>query len=187
VERLRGLVSDDDPKVRRIAVEALGELEDYRATGALTDALRDKDVRVRRAAAQALGEVENHKAAGPLERALEDPDPVVRRLAAQSLGELDGLKRAPARLVTALTDRDAELAIIAARSLGEIGDTVVVPALANAYRSEDPRLRYSVVSALSELEDGRGDAVLNLASKDRDQIVRHKAAEILEDREDDDD
>ena len=68
-----------------------------------------------------------------------------------------------------------------------LGGWVAVPALANAYRSEDPRLRYSVVSALSELEDGRGDAVLNLASKDRDQIVRHKAAEILEDREDDDD
>jgi hypothetical protein len=79
------------------------------------------------------------------------------------------------------------LAIIAARSLGEIGDTLVVPALASAYRSEDPRMRYSVVSALGELEDSRGNAVLSLARNDRDQIVRHKASEVLEDREDDDD
>jgi HEAT repeat protein len=152
----------------------------------LAEALRDKDVRVRRAAAQALGEVEDHKAAGPLAEALQDTDPVVRRLAAQSLGELDGLKRAPARLVTALSGPDDELAIIAARSLGEIGDTGVVPALATAYRSENPRLRYSVVSALEELEDHRGDQVLLAASKDRDQIVRHKAAEAIRDRDDDD-
>jgi HEAT repeat protein len=117
---------------------------------------------------------------------LDDPDPVVRRLAAQSLGELEGLKRAPARLVTALGDRDAELAVIAALSLGEIGDTVVVPALATAYRSENPRIRYSVVAALAELEDRRGDAVLNAASQDRDQVVRHKATEALRDRDDDD-
>jgi HEAT repeat protein len=149
--------------------------------------LGDKDVRVRRAAAQALGEVEDHKAAGPLVQAMDDPDPVVRRLAAQSLGELDGLKRAPARLVTALGDRDTEMAIIAALALKEIGDTAVVPALATAYRSDNPRLRYSIVAALAELEDHRGDAVLSQASNDRDQIVRHKAAEALRDREDDDD
>jgi HEAT repeat protein len=48
-------------------------------------------------------------------------------------------------------------------------------------------MRYSVVSALGELEDSRGNAVLSLARNDRDQIVRHKASEVLEDREDDDD
>lgn len=187
VDRLKRLVRDDDPEVRLAAVEALGEIEDYRATGELSDALQDKDVRVRRAAAEALGEVEDPKAGGPLDKALDDKDPVVRRLAAQALGELDGLPRAPARLVTALADRDIELAIIAAKALGEIGDSTVVPALATAYRSENPRLRYSVVSALAELDDGQGNEVLSLARKDPDQIVRHKASEVLKDREDDDD
>jgi HEAT repeat protein len=186
-ERLTPLVKDNDPGVRLAAVEALGEIEDYRSTGALTEALKDSDVRVRRAAAEALGEVEDQKAAGALEKALEDKDPVVRRLAAQSLGELDGLKRAPGRLVGALADRDQQLAIIAARSLGEIGDTTVVPALSTAYGSENPRLRFSVVSALADLDDERGNAVLGQARKDPDQIVRHKASEVLRDREDDDD
>lgn len=151
------------------------------------DALKDSDVRVRRAAAEALGDVEDQKAAGALEKALEDKDPVVRRLAAQSLGELDNLKRAPGRLVAALTDRDQQLAILAARSLGEIGDTTVVPALATAYRSDNPRMRYSVVAALADLEDRRGNEVLSVARKDPDQAVRHKASEVLHDREDDDD
>jgi HEAT repeat protein len=48
-------------------------------------------------------------------------------------------------------------------------------------------MRYSIVSALAELDDSRVNDVLTLARKDRDQIVRHKAAEALHDREDDDD
>ena len=59
--------------------------------------------------------------------------------------------------------------------------------MAAAYRSDSPRLRYSVVAALAELEDERGEAVLNVASNDRDQIIRQKAAEALRDREDHDD
>jgi HEAT repeat protein len=151
------------------------------------EALADKDVMVRRAAAEALGEIENHKAAAPLARAIDDGDPVVRRLAAQALGELDGFGRAPARLVSALGDRDAELRVIAAMSLGEIADPAALPELATAYRSEDPRLRFAVVKAVSQIEDRRGDATLVLARQDRDQIIRRTAAEALEDRREDDD
>ena len=79
------------------------------------------------------------------------------------------------------------MAVIAALSLGQIGDTTAVPALAAAYRSENPRLRYAVVSALSDLDDRRGDDLLSMASKDRDQAIRHKAAEALKDRDHDDD
>jgi len=48
-------------------------------------------------------------------------------------------------------------------------------------------MRYSVVAALAELEDSRGNEVLSAARKDPDQVVRHKASEVLHDREDDDD
>ena len=152
---------------------------------------RDKDVAVRRAAAEALGEVEDPKAAGPLAEAMGDHDLVVRRLAAQSLGELDNLGRAPARLITGLADPDPELRIIAARSLGEIGDSAAVPALSRAYTGAEPRFRYAIVKALAETEDRRGDAILNIAQRDQDQIVRRVATEALkdrrEDRDDDDD
>jgi hypothetical protein len=48
-------------------------------------------------------------------------------------------------------------------------------------------MRYSVVAALADLEDSRGNEVLSVARKDPDQAVRHKASEALHDREDDDD
>lgn len=190
-ERLAPLVRDRETRVRLAAVKALGEIEDHRATGALITALRDKDVRVRRAAAEALGDVEDPKAAGDLAQAMDDGDLVVRRLSAQSLGELDNLKHAPARLVTSLSDSDLELRVIAATSLGEIGDSTAVPALSKAYAGGEPRFRYAIVKALAETDDRRGDAVLALAAKDKDQAIRHTAAEALkdrhEDRKDDDD
>jgi hypothetical protein len=37
------------------------------------------------------------------------------------------------------------------------------------------------------LDDRRADDLLDVASKDRDQEVRHKAAEALKDRDHDDD
>ena len=185
-ERLAPLVRDRETRVRLAAVNALGEIEDHRATGALIAALRDKDVNVRRAAAEALGEVEDPEAAGDLAHAMDDRDLVVRRLAAQSLGELDNLKRAPARLVAALSDSDPELRIIAAMSLGEIGDSAAVPALSKAYAGAEARFRYAIVKALAETDDRRGDAVLTLAAKDKDQAIRHTAAEALKDRHDDD-
>src|SRR3990172_1190310 len=170
-----------------MAAYALGEIEDHRATGALIAALRDKDVSVRRAAVQALGEVEDPKAAGPLAQAMDDGDMVVRRLAAQSLGELDNLKRAPARLMSALSDSDPDLRVIAAMSLGEIGDSAGVPASSTAYAGAEPRFRYAIVKTLAETEDRRGDVVLVLAAKDKDQAIRHTAAEELKDRREDDD
>ena len=76
--------------------------------------------------------------------------------------------------------------MISAMSLGEIGDTVAVPALTAAYQSDRARLRYAAVDALAEMEDSRGDAVMQAATNDPDQGVRHRAAEALRDRDDDD-
>jgi HEAT repeat protein len=122
-----------------------------------------------------------------LAQAIDDGDLVVRRLAAQSLGELDNLKRAPARLMSALSDPDPELRIIAAMALAEIGDSAAVPALSKGYAGAEPRFRYAIVKALAETDDRRGDVVLLLAARDKDQAIRHTAAEALKDRHDDDD
>ena len=80
-------------RARLAATRALGEIEDYRATSALSNALEDKDVAVRRAAAEALGSVESRQGAGPLAKAIDDKDAVVRRLSVHAFGELDDLKR----------------------------------------------------------------------------------------------
>jgi len=51
----------------------------------------------------------------------------------------------------------------------------------------EPRLRYAIVKALGETDDRRGDVVLALAAKDKDQAIRRMAAEALKDRQDDED
>jgi HEAT repeat protein len=186
VEALTPLVRDPQPSVRVAAIDALGELEDYRAGSALAAALRDDERAVRRAAAAALGEVESRNAVSALVRAIDDPDPVVRRLAIHALGEQEGVKHAPPRLIAALRDPDPIVAGLTAKALGEIGDTTAVPALAQAYGSGYPRVRFAVVEALAEMEDRRVEVTLGLARKDPDRIVRHRASEALEDREDDD-
>ena len=72
-------------------------------------------------------------------------------------------------------------------SLGEIEDSAAVPALAQAYDGAEPRLRYAIVNALSEMDDSRGDKVLELAARDSDSAVRKAAAEALKDRREDED
>jgi HEAT repeat protein len=62
-----------------------------------------------------------------------------------------------------------------------------VPALAQAYGGAEPRLRYAIVNALSEMDDSRGDKVLELAARDSDSIVRKAAVEAVKDRRDDED
>lgn len=44
---------------------------------------------------------------------------------------------------------------------------------------------YAIVKAVAEIEDRRGDAVLRLAAKDKDQAIRHTAMEALKDRRED--
>jgi HEAT repeat protein len=66
-------------------------------------------------------------------------------------------------------------------------DTTTVPALAAAYASLDPHLRFAVIKALADMDDRRVNVTLALAKKDRDRIVRHTAGEALKDREDDED
>jgi HEAT repeat protein len=58
--------------------------------------------------------------------------------------------------------------------------------LSKAYGGAEPRLRYAIVKALSEIHDRRGDAVLALAARDKDSAIRETAAEALNDRREDD-
>ena len=173
-----------DRETRTPRRQALGEIEDHRATGALADGLaRQGRQRSPSGWRRPWGKWKIRRPQGDLARAIDDGDMVVRRLA-QSLGELDNLKRAPARLVAAERYRP--------RAQGHRGDvaerdrrlrrgTGVEDAGADAF----PAMRSSRTPA--ETDDGRGVRRRCLAAKDKDQAIRHTAAEALKDRHDDDD
>lgn len=110
---------DDDPRVRRHAAWALGELEDRVGVGPLIQRLRDEDADVRLVAAWALGEIKDEGATQPLISLLEDDDPLVREMAVLSLGEIEDAS-AIEPLTAALQPHD-ELREPVIWALGEIG------------------------------------------------------------------
>ena len=52
-------ITDEDPHVRMMVIEALGEMRSRSAVPAITRALRDPDPEVRRAAIEALAEIDD--------------------------------------------------------------------------------------------------------------------------------
>ncbi len=82
---------DADPRSRRTAVKALGELGDESAVDALgLLLLSDSDKKVRRAATDALAEIGSPRALRALGRALKDQDLVVQRNAAEAIVSIGG-------------------------------------------------------------------------------------------------
>src|SRR3989442_266908 len=87
--RLRAVLKDPNPELRRTAAQSLGKIARKEAVPALVDALCDPDAGVRRHAAWALGMI-GEDAVGldrsPLSSLLFDPDPGVREAAAMAIG-----------------------------------------------------------------------------------------------------
>src|ERR1700694_3985661 len=88
------LLRDARADLRETGALGLGELDDSRAIGPLSDALTgDAEAAVRMTAAWALGEIDEKVAIDALARALRDRAPEVRRTAAWALGQVEGGRR----------------------------------------------------------------------------------------------
>ncbi len=112
-------LQDSDPRVRRYAAWALGELESSRGVGPLHGRLGDDNADVRLVAAWALGEIKERDSIEPLIGLLADADPVVREMAVLSLGEIEHSSAVSA--VVEATEQHPELREPAVWALGEIG------------------------------------------------------------------
>jgi HEAT repeat protein len=82
-------LSDSDPEVRRLMIEALQGMG-VEAVGPLIAALKDENMDVRRSAARALGTFGRAAAASvpALETSVSDPSPEVRAAAAKALRKI---------------------------------------------------------------------------------------------------
>ncbi len=130
VAQLRGLLTDDDPLVRRDALHALGEVGNPTAHSAVSAMLKaagaEKDAVVRKAAVEALS-----KLVGPDDRAdsaalyplLQDKDSETRTNAAIVLGMIGGREALEAlpTLRLALHDEDPHFQELAAAAIGGLG------------------------------------------------------------------
>ena len=97
------LPEDGDPRVRRAAANALGNVGTDQALSPLLDLLDDGDEPLRRIAAGALGKASTPEPVEPLARALGDESAVVRNAAVYSVIEL--LSNVPTEQSHAVRDR----------------------------------------------------------------------------------
>ena len=71
---MQAVKEDDNEDVRRIVIEALGNIRDVRMIGLLIHALSDKDAEIRWRAIEALGNTGDSRAIESLIRALQEDD-----------------------------------------------------------------------------------------------------------------
>lgn len=116
-------LADENPVVRRAAIDEVTLLRDSRAAGRLIELLADDDPDVQRAAAFACGQLRVPAAERPLvERiAAEQTMPLLRRECLRALGRVGGELAFPVlqRALTAPAQDDREAAL---RGLGELKD-----------------------------------------------------------------
>jgi HEAT repeat protein len=145
-----GAAADPDLRVRRVAVEVLGDLGAADGLDALRAGIRDPDSEVRRRSLRSIARIDPGLAAEEARRGLADDAPEVRREAILTLsrlgihpeedgGELRSLLRDPDRTVQALT----------AGSLIRAGpDPEAMATLTSMVRSADPSARAEAVTGL---------------------------------------
>src|SRR6266850_4290354 len=182
-----GMLRNARADFRETGALGLGEREDSRAIGPLSDALSgDDSPAVRMTAAWALGEIGEKTSITALTRALGDRAPEVQRTAAWALGEI-GDKGAVRPLGAALGDPVLEVRLTAVWALGEIEDASAVPLLVTATKDRDPRVRQQAAWALGEIESPRARDGLTAAQRDEVGSVRHAATWALRQIDDNDD
>jgi HEAT repeat protein len=172
-------------RLRRGAVEALGEIGDHQALKPLIDVLRNggEDPWVRRSAAWALSCIQGSQAVEPLITALQDED--VRNSAIRALGNLKE-KQAVEPLIQFLQPNNSWWDIAdAAIALGKIDDRCAVPSLFDVYWSyawgqesgQDPRP--SAVWALGQILKNQNQEFFIHALQHENIEISMKAAEVL--------
>lgn len=176
IDRLERLASADMvPPVRVAAIEALGALDVATAGPLLERLAATAESEVALAAIGALGVLRNAAGAPALLR-LADALSGERRLRAAEMLQHHPLPEAVPVARRLAASGDAPVRVLALRLLGRIGSEPAIEALV-AFAA-DPRLRATVVRALSELPDPTCAAVRRALSH-RDASVRRAVVEAL--------
>ncbi len=200
-------LDDSDCHNREFTIEKLMGFGDS-AVSLLIEALNHRSPRVRFYAAYVLGSFRNSRAVKPLMAALKNENPDIRENAASMLGQMGDLGSVEP-LVAALGDENDQVRWCAAGALrnmgwrpendarkvqvfiaakewnacarmGEPGMAALLSLLLN--QNEGGYDRANVAAALGGLDDSRVDEALLIALGDREDIVRAKAAAVLDAR-----
>jgi len=165
----------NDPRVRREAADALGDIGNQEATDHLIPLLKDNDEYVRQAAARALGKLKDKKAVEALIVSLKDPDVHVRTFSIWALGETQEI-RAIEPLCTALFDKEAKVSDQSFEALRKFREPISRMMMVNTL-IRNAKVQSSAEVMLSRLIRLEGQGVILKAledpSGDRTKTVRN--------------
>jgi len=155
---IRTALSDTEPDIRKIALEALGEVcgHDQNSLALIVSRLSDENRDVRLAVVELLGGCDSDKVYPYLEQALSDPDDWVRIRAIEALGNR-GERQAAPRLLELAGDASKLVALKAVETLGEIGGSEAFQALLRLISVDDPELAGAAETAIARLQDEQGE------------------------------
>jgi len=180
-------LEDKNPRVRRGAVQALGEIKVASVIDPLIKMLNDSETAIRIDAANGLGSLASYdtknlrpaRLVPALAAVMKDKDDQVRSAATWSLWQSND-PRAVQPLLGALSDEHPSVRWRAAEGLGFLRAKAAVEPLTAALQSDDEALRSHAADALGRIGDRRPLPQLSaLASNDEDAGVRASAGEAL--------
>lgn len=177
INRLTGLLSDKNPRLRKNAAILIGKIGATEAVNSLGFALKDEDVSVRYAVTEALSAL-GAEANRYLLNALTDECPGIRATAALGLASNAG-KEAVEPLVLLLNDSDDSVRVAAAKALGITGDAGAVPFLINALFDRNGFVVTTAMMALGRIggKDAR-ESLIRMMNSD-DMEIRRTAIRAL--------
>lgn len=171
--KLVKLLDDNDPKIRMIAAQILGEIADVSSVKGLIKALQDNDKSVRNAAADSLGRFNNPAAIDALEKAVKDP--TVTYSAVHALANIGSPSVQP--LVRILEQNEVKLQVYVADILIDIGEPSIMPLKQYLLRN-DVVLNTLVRWIYYHIGKRSPESILS-ALRDDNEFVRSQAVEII--------
>jgi twitching motility protein PilT len=201
------LMSDPDVNVRRAAAQILGQVDAPGLFEKLFDYLRDEDWWVRETIAETLSKIKDDRIFPASVNLLSNPDSSLRRYAIEILVGLKS-KKALVPLIKMLKDPDwwvreravyalgclgdskivpiianllniKELSYVASEALGKIGHSSAITHLLKALDNPDTEIKLVIMAALEKLSAREAVPQIEKLITDSNREVRSKAKEVL--------
>jgi HEAT repeat protein len=169
-----------NPAVREICIEILANIGDRAAAQRLIELTNDLEQSVRLAAINALGKVKTETTLRYLITCFQSPDPLVITAATEAL--INRGKEILNFLPVLFADPDMNKQVIVSRLIAKIGESSIVPLIAQNLKDERMWVRRAVCLTLGEMKTSiAANLLIEYGLKDKETLVRIAAVKSLGD------
>lgn len=177
-QRVRRLVSDDNPQTRTNALRVMGSFRDSTFVSTVADRLADADPNVRVQAVLTLADLGGPAAAAALQAQIGQRPFAVQRNALIGYARLAGTDALDA-ISEWLADEDWTMRAAGSEALGHIPRDTVIPWLTYLTQDEDPRVAAVAFTSLTAIAPDTATVWARQLIAHRDAVVRALAADQL--------